>query len=215
MTDGEREPANDVRFVCPHCGADIERVDERDTDWISCETCGGPISLAAQFALTRALDNYVYAQELMTPELLNSRIRPSSYSPEAKDALRAAQKAYTGIQLALKAELPPEQLAQAIEIMAEMVYVLQRNHMISGLEAKYWTQVMVCHTARQEYQEIVVKLEQPRPGLLTRLFRFPHWRLRRYQLKRALVRREDRLQELEMNLAFVDNLHIPHGLTED
>ena len=214
MTDSETSEGASIRFECPNCGSEIDRVAQRDTDWISCEQCGQPISLASQLAMARALDNYSFAQELATPELLNSRVRPGAFSPQAKDALRAYQKAFTGIQLALRSELPTTQQERATEIMAEIAFILQRNQMISVLEARYWTQLMVCHTARQEYRTIQNKLQQPRPGLLTRLFRFPHWRLRRLQLHRALERREERLKELEQNLAFVDALHVPRGVPE-
>jgi hypothetical protein len=67
---------------------------------------------------------------------------------------------------------------------------------------------MVCQTALTEYAALEAKLQRKAPGLLTRLFRYPHWRLRRFQLKRALARRQARLQELKSNLAFVEAHHI-------
>lgn len=208
MAERDAQTEQGVRFACPACEAEIADAAERDTDWVSCTQCGAAVNLAAQFALARADDNYRFAQALAAPELVDPNKRPNAFSPDAKDALRAYQRAYTGIQLALGADLPQEQQARAIEIMSETAYVLQRNQMISPLEAKYWTQLMVCKTALEEFEALDAKLHREAPGVLTRIFRHPHWRLRRFQLKRALARRQERLQELESNLAFVEAHHI-------
>jgi hypothetical protein len=208
MVDRDAQTEQGLRFACPECEAEIANATDRDTDWISCTQCGAAVNLAAQFAINRADDNYRFAQALAAPELIDPHKRPNAFSPDAKDALRAYQKAYTGIQVALRADLPPAQQARALEIMSETAYILQRNQMISPLEAKYWTQVMVCQTALEEFEALEAKLHREAPGLLTRIFRHPHWRLRRFQLKRALARRQARLEELESNLAFVETHHI-------
>jgi len=214
MTRAEMDNEDEIRFECPSCGTEIDPWADLDTAERPCPHCGKAIDLTSQQALARAVANYRFAQELTTAELFNSRKRLSQLSPQSKDALRTYQKSYNSARLALRNQLPAAQQKTAIEMMAEIARILPRHHMISALEAKYWTQLMVCQTARQEYEAIQASLRQPRPRLLTRLFRHPHWRLRRSQLKRALARREERLQEMERDLAFVDDLHVQRGPAE-
>ncbi len=197
------------QFECPRCGVEIKRApDDPNRTWVTCRQCGEVLNLASQRALLRAEMNFDFAQELTTPELLDVKNRPNELSPQSKDALRSYQRSYTGIQLALQAPLPADQRESAIEIMAETTRILQRHQMISALEARYWVQLMVCQTARREYEALEARLQKPRQTLLTRLFRHPHWRLRRSQLKRALARRNARLQELEQSLALVNTLYV-------
>lgn len=204
-----QEEMPDISFVCPYCGSDLEAApQDSNRTWYTCPHCAEVLSLASQRAYDRAVANYHFAQELVTPELVNENRRPNQFSPQSKDALRAYQKAYTGIQLALKAQLPAGQLMSAIEMMADTARILQAHEMISVLEARYWVQLMVCQTARQELEGIRERLKEPRPNLLTRLLRYPHWRLRLGQLRRALKRRHKRLHEMEQTLAFVDDLHV-------
>ncbi len=208
MLEKNSSEGADIRFECPHCGREIHGIDAHDTDWISCRSCGKALNLASQLAMERANYNYTFAQELATPELSDLHRRPNEFSPEAKDALYAYQRAYTGIQLALRAELPAAQQARAIEIMADIAGILQRHQMISGLEAKYWIQLMVCQTVREEYEDLEARLSKSHPTLLTRILHHPRWQLRRLQLRQALTRREERLKMLERELAFIDAPHI-------
>ncbi|MGC9522022.1 MAG: hypothetical protein ACP5HG_09095 [Anaerolineae bacterium] len=200
---------DEIQFECPRCGVEVAPPpDEPNRTWATCHRCGEVLNLASQRALFRAEANFDFAQELTTPELMDIRNRPNELSPQAKDALRSYQKSYTGIQLALQARLPAEQRETAIAMMVEIARILQRHQMISALEARYWAQLMVVQTARQEYQTLQAKLREPHPTLWTRLFRHPHWRLRRSQLKHALQRRNARLQELEQSMAFVNTLYV-------
>jgi len=214
MARGEIDKEDEIRFECPSCGTEIDPWADPDAAQLPCPHCGEAIDLLAQQALARAVVNYHSAQELTTAELFNSKKRLSQLSPQSKDALRTYQKSYNSVRLALHNQLPAAQQRTAIEIMAEIARILPRHHMISALEARYWAQLMVCRMAQEEYEAIQARLHQPRPKLLTRLVRHPHWRLRRFQLKRALVRREKRLQELERDLAFVDNLQVRRGQAE-
>jgi len=211
MTRGEMDNEGEIRFECPSCGTEIDPWADPNLAELPCPECGKAIDLISQQALARAVVNYLFAQELTTAELFNSRRRLSQLSPQSKDALRTYQKSYNSARLALHNQLPAAQQKTALEMMAEIARILPRHHMISALEAGYWTQLMVRHTAREEYKAIQARLSRPRPRLLTWLFRHPHWRLRRFQLRRALARREERLQEMERDLAFVDDLHVQRG----
>lgn len=204
MPENDKSKGVEFRFECPHCGAEIEDVEERKTDWISCRHCGEALNLASQLALDRADHNYLLAQELATPELTDRKRRQAEFSSEARDALFAYQRAYTGVQVALRAELPAAQQTWALQIMAGVASILQLHQMISGLEARYWIQRLVCQTVRQEYEELDARLSEPHPSLLTRILHHPRWRLRRRQLRRALIHREKSLKMLERELAFID-----------
>lgn len=196
-----------LQFECPFCEKQVTPTQNGTSTKLDCPYCGKQIDIDAQEAVARARENYQWALEQTTPELLKPRKRPEQFSPQTKDALLTYQQAYTGLQVAFRAELPASQREEAIEMMAEMSHLLQLHHVISGLEAQYWTQLMVCQTAKQEHQAIEERLKQPRPGILTRIFRHPHWHLRHFQLKRALARRHLKLLEIEQDLAFVEPLH--------
>jgi predicted RNA-binding Zn-ribbon protein involved in translation (DUF1610 family) len=198
----ELEP--EIQFACPHCGEALDPSDWPDANRIACPYCGETLSLASQRAMDRADAYYRFALSLTTRELMGGKRRPTHFSPQAKDALRAYQRAYTGVEVALQAQIPEEQKARAVEIMAETAQILQMYHMVSGLEARYWVQLMVCQTARDEYRAVRDKLDASTPGLLARLLQHPYWRLRVFQLKRALARREARLADLERDLGFID-----------
>jgi hypothetical protein len=207
MAESDNGKPVEVRFECPHCLTEIDDVEEHDTDWISCRHCGKKLNLASQLALERADHNYILAQELATPELTDRKRRQAEFSPEARDALFAYQRAYSGVQVALRADLPAAQQTWALEIMAGVASILQLHQMISGLEARYWIQRLVCQTIRQEYETLDARLSEPHPSLLTRILRHPFWYLRRRQLRRALIQREKSLEMLERELAFID---VPH-----
>lgn len=162
----------------------------------------------------RAQEAFRWALANGTPELLNARGQLDRLSPPAKDALRAYLQAYTGLQAAFRNELPSPHREVGIEIMAEVTRILAHHLMVSSTEVEYWTQLMICQTAAQEYQDLGERLRHSRSGLLTPLFRRPHWRLRRFQLKRALARRRARVRELERELAFVEPLHTHDDLCE-
>jgi len=198
----ELEP--EIQFACPHCGEALDPSDWPDANRIACPHCGETLSLASQRAMDRADAYYRFALSLTTRELRGGKRRPTHFSPRAKDALRAYQRAYTGVEVALQAQIPEEQKARAVEIMAETSQILQMYHMVSGLEARYWVQLMVCQTARDEYRAVCDKLDEANPGVLRRLLQHPYWRVRVFQLKRALARREARLAELERDLGFID-----------
>jgi hypothetical protein len=207
----EIDERTELAFVCPHCEGSIAHLLDRDEVWIACPHCAESISLAAQQAMSRAYDNYTYARELTTRELLGGRKsmrRLNQLSPGAKDALRIYQKAYTGIQQALQAPIPEPLRALAVEMMAEIVRILQRYHMVTGLEAEYWTELMVWQTAREEYAALDDRLTGDAANLLVRLFRYPHWRLRRFQLKRALAGRRERLRALKQELNLVNTFYV-------
>jgi predicted RNA-binding Zn-ribbon protein involved in translation (DUF1610 family) len=198
------ELETEIEFACPHCGEALDPSDWPDANRIACPHCGETLSLASQRAMDRADAYYRFALSLTTRELMSGKRRPTHFSPQAKDALRAYQRAYTGVEVALQAQIPEEQKARAVEIMAETSQILQMYHMVSGLEARYWVQLMVCQTARDEYRAVRDKLDASTPGLLARLLQHPYWRLRVFQLKRALARREARLADLERDLGFID-----------
>ena len=202
---------SELEFVCPHCQGEIEGLLDREEAQMACPHCGASINLAAQQAVSRAYDNYLYARELTTQELVGSTRharRLNQLSPRAKDALRLYQRAYTGIQQAMQGRMPEAQRVLAIEMMAEINRILQRYHMVNGLEAQYWTELMVWRTAREEYEDLSERLDASDPGLLTRIFRYPHWRLRRFQLKRALVSRKERLRVLAQELNLVNTYYV-------
>ena len=208
---------NDLRkvgFTCPHCGQPLEAASDFVPAAVNCPHCNQLVNLEAQEIVMRAQEAYLWALTNGTPDLLDARRRPDQLSPPAKDALRAYLQAYTGLQAAFRNKLPSPHREVGIEIMAEVTRILACHMMVSKTEVEYWTQLMVCQTADQEYQDLGKRLSQSRPSIFTRLFRHPRWRLRRFQLKRALVRRRARVQELEWELAFVEPLHTHNGPLE-
>lgn len=193
------------RYLCPHCGKPFE-LSEPSLTWHSCPHCAGKVNSDVQDAYARARANYEAASNAKVTIVSAKYKSREQFTPREKDILRTYEQAYTGLQVAFRAELPERLHRSGIEMMAEMSSLFEMRRIISPLEAKYWRQLMTEQTAREELDELGEKLESKRLGLIQAVRRL-HWRLRHRQLKRALQKLDQEIQHLEELIVFVERPH--------
>lgn len=185
---------------CPYCRAELPIPDEGDR--CRCSQCGCELDARVQRLFRRACERFSEGQAVWLG-LLGRTTRPH-YAPQARAVFGAYQQAHSALLEAFQCELPPSQRETGIEMMAEVVQVFQQRGMVSGLEARYWTRLVVEQNARRECEAIADKLVQPRRGCLWGLLGRWRWRLRRWQLGRALRMLDREIRQIEALIGFVE-----------
>ncbi len=188
---------------CPYCQAEWPVPEDRA--WQTCEGCGRELHIASQQAFARGRDHFLAGQEAWAAAL--DRKRKPAYGPQAEWAIRAMQQAHSALSEALRFRLADEQREYAVEMMAEICRLFNERGMISPLEASYWMRVTVEQNSLRECDELRAKLADPAHRSLLWLPQRLHWRLRFFQLTRALKRLDRQLQALEQAICFVDPPH--------
>lgn len=175
-------------------------------DWCTCEGCRQSFSLAAQRAYLRGRERFVEGQEHWA-KTRDRRRRTCSRVME-QGALDLFGQAYSALQEAFRHDLAAGQRLAGIEMMAEITRLFVERTMVSGLEARYWAQLLVQQTAWLEVGAIDARLASGRlRGPLGWLWRC-RWRVRRWQLAKALARLEGQLRQMEQLIGFVDPPHV-------
>ena len=190
-------------FVCPFCEKELILPKEA-AQYYTCEYCGKRIDLPAQFAFNRGLEAFKEGQAAYQ-ELKYLKKKRAAYDAAELTVVRILEKAYFSIQQAFATDLVEPQRALGVEMMVNMAQLFTKRDMISGLEASYWSLLMVEHTAQDEYDSLCQKLASPL-GILGFLKRM-RWRLRKRQLKRALDNLNQNIKRVEANMAFAYPLH--------
>jgi hypothetical protein len=168
----------------------------------TCEHCGNPIgNMQAQFTYSRGYDAF-FAGQRVYMEIPPKRRSAMAYAAQAQETTQLYSEAYTALQEAFQSNLADSQRYKAIEMMASISSLFMQTGLVSPLEAGYWTSLMVEQVNRKEYEELVQKLSQPKPGFLASLVRL-NWHRRKRILAKALARQERRIQLIEQNIAFV------------
>ena len=195
--------SEETPFVCPFCEKELTLPKEA-AQYYTCEYCGKRIDLPAQFAFNRGLEAFKEGQAAYQ-ELKYLKKKRAAYDAAELTVVRIFEKAYFSIQQAFATDLAEPQRALGVEMMVNMAQLFTKRDMISGLEASYWSFLMVEHTAQDEYDSLCQKLASPL-GMLGFLKRM-RWRLRKRQLKRALDNLNQNIKRVEANMAFAYPLH--------
>ena len=185
---------------CPYCQAELQLADE-DGQRV-CEGCGHPLNPRVQLIFARGREDYLNGQGIGTA--ISGRKRKLRLEPQEIEMLRCFQRAYSSLQEAFHFDLPASQRESGIEMMADITHVLNQREMISPLEARYWTTLMVEVTARREYDSLGRRLSDSRPHAAPGPLRRVRWHLRRWQLRRALGRLDEQIRRLEEYIGFAD-----------
>jgi len=192
-----------VPLTCPYC--DQELILPKQTgQYYTCEYCDKRIDLPAQFAFNRGLEAFKEGQAAYQG-LKYLKKKRAAYDAAELTVVRIFEKAYFSIQQTFATDLAEPQRALGVEMMVNMAQLFTKRDMISGLEASYWSFLMVEHTAQDEYDSLCQKLASPL-GMLGFLKRM-RWRLRKRQLKRALDNLNQNIKRVEANMAFAYPLH--------
>ncbi len=191
-----------LALTCPYC--DTELLVPIDLWKYTCRQCGKALILDSQLAYLRGLDSFQEAQELL--QKINPKKR-QQYKVEEREALDIFMQAYSSLQVAFKSELEENQRMLAVEMMTSMTQEFIKRLMVSPLEAQYWNTIMIEQTARNEYDNLKIKLKETTSGIVG-FFRRRRWNGRQKKLAQALSRMEDKLKSLEQQIDFID---IPHA----
>lgn len=185
---------------CPYC--EQELLIPEDSLWYTCQHCHHGLNARAQRAYARGRECFFGEQEA-SAGLYGGR-RRDHLQPEEVGVLRAFQRAHSALQEALRMGLAERQREASVEMMAEITRLFAQRQMTSGVEAKYWAQLVVEQNAQREYEELEARLAEPRRGGLLGLLRRWRRQLRRRQLARALVALDKQIQQIEDMIGFVD-----------
>ncbi len=195
--EDEIEPAP---LICPYCEHEFDYVEGQSE--YTCQNCGRGIgNMQAQFAYSRGYDAF-FAGQRAYMEIPPSRRSRLTYAKQAQDVTQLYIEAYTAIQEAFQSTLAQSQSEKAIEMMATISIMFTQTNLVSPMESGYWTALVVEQVNHKEYDELNGKLSIPPAGILNRLARL-RWRLRQRQLRKALLRVEQRIKLLEQNIAFI------------
>lgn len=185
---------------CPYC--EQELLIPEDSLWYTCPHCQHGLNARAQRAYARGRE-WFFSEQEAGAGLYGVR-RRGYCQPEEVKVLRAFQRAHSALQEALRIGLAESQREAAVEMMAEITRLFAHRQMISGLEARYWAQLVVEQNSWREYGALEQRLAQPRKGGLLSFLRHWRWQLRRRQLARALSGLDRQIQQLEEMIGFVD-----------
>ncbi len=187
-------------LMCARCGVELEVESEPWPEF--CPNCRRPLDLSTQFAYSRGRDAFIAGQEILIA-LSPKQRRKNLTTEQEMEGLHYYIQAYSSLQQAFLAELAESQRRLGIEMMAAIVQVFQQHGVVSPLESRYWTTLMVELTTQLEHASLVEKLAQPSPGLLN-IFQRWRWQSRKMQLEQALVGLSQKIATLEQHIAFVD-----------
>jgi len=194
---------------CPHCGVLTDS--DTESSYVHCSACGRLVSVAAQLAFARASELYEEGQEagltVLPREPRNRRARNPAPAENQESALRGYQRACSGLRLAFGAALPESQRVAGLEMMAEMSQVLASRGRFSGLEAQYWVDVLIEENSLKEEAEITHRLHHERGRGAFALLRRLHLRVRRRQLRAALRRLTQRIEDAEDALDLAEQFY--------
>ena|GEM_PF-3557951 len=194
---------------CPLCETELIIPDEGE--WMTCISCGGRLHVRAQQAFARAHVAFLSVEEVASELRVREPRRP--YRAKARpDSLpldpilvQAYQKAYSGMRIALRLPLPPEQQLSGAVMMAEITRRLAPRAMVSPLEAEYWTRLVVELAAQDELVslEALFDAASDRSSVLPAMRRLG-MRLRRRQLVATLVKLRAQTDGLAHAVGFLD-----------
>ena len=190
-------------FVCPFCEKELILPKEA-AQYYTCEYCGKRIDLPAQFAFNRGLEAFKEGQAAYQG-LKYLKKKRAAYDAAELTVVRIFEKAYFSIQQAFATDLAEPQRALGVEMMVNMAQLFTKRDLISGLEASYWGLLMVEHTAQEEYDVLRQKIANPAGAL--GLIKQIRWRSRKGQLKRALVKLDQKIRYMETHMAFTYPIH--------
>ena len=184
-----------IRILCAYC--ETETADLADEETVrTCAACGREFSVAAQEAYARGQAYYTAGLEIER----EAQARKKKASSEMTDMIRYYSRAYSGLRVALKDDLPGMYSADALMMLAEITRRFLKHEMVSPLESKYWTQRITYCTTEEEYEHLQQRLAARSGNFLQR----GHWRLRYGQLKRALPKLKEEIAKIEQEIAFVE-----------
>lgn len=199
----EDQPAAEPELaplMCARCGTELAVESEPWPEF--CPNCRRTLDLATQFAYSRGRDAFIAGQEILI-NISPKKRRKDLTTEQELEGLQYYIQAYSSLQQAFLAELAESQRQLGIEMMAAMVQVFLQHGMVSPLEARYWTTLMIELTTQLEYARLIEKLTQSSSGLFSFFLRW-RWQMRKIQLEQALVGLEQKIMLLEQHIAFVD-----------
>jgi hypothetical protein len=197
---GQADEPELAPIICVACGKEIEWGEEPYP--VRCYACHEPIDLPSQMAFSRGSDAFAEGQELLffvSPK----RRRRSITTPEEMEGLHYYMQAYSSLQLALQGKVADQQFQQAAQMMAAMANVFLQHGSVSPLESAYWGSLVKESNTHKEWIEVGEKISAVKPGAFTWLKRL-RWRLRKHQLKKALIDLDQKITKLERYMKFAE-----------
>lgn len=197
---GQQEEPELAPIVCVACGKDIEWGEEPYP--VRCDACHEPIDLPSQMAFSRGSDAFSVGQELLFIVSPKKR-RRSITTPEEMEGLHYYMQAYSSLQLALEGKVADQQFFQAAQMMAAMANVFLQHGSVSPLESAYWGSLLKEYNVQKAWVEVNEKIANVKPGIFSWLNRL-RWRVRKFQLKKALVDLDQNITKLEQYMKFAE-----------
>jgi len=185
-------------FICPYCDVELRLPDY--VWYYTCNHCGKHLDLKSQFAFLRGLDDFTEGQDIV--DNMNPKKRRKPFNVLDQTAMNLFRRAYSSFQVAFQVNLAESQRSLGVEMMTSMSQEFIKRNMISSLEVNYWNTLMIEQTAQYEYDRLKEKLKNI-AGTLGFL-RCWRWTSRQKQLLKSLVQIDRKINELEVQIEFID-----------
>jgi hypothetical protein len=186
---------------CPHCDTELQL--PSDIWYYTCDHCRARLDLKSQFAFLRGMDAFDEGQDLMTDKGPRKQRNKTRDHPVYRQALLLFVEAYSSLQVAFMSELGEVQRQVGIEMMASMTSEFIKQNMVSGLEVSYWNSLLTQQLARLEYDQLKARLLLKPSGILG-FFKRLRWNTRMSQLRKKIPELDERIGQLEREIAFMD-----------